>query len=85
MIINTARLEPNNPMPADLIWGQGPEFNNRFTQEINNENAHVDLVIFRLEVDNITQALLAKFRAGVPVRIIVDPDQYTNTPGPSTG
>jgi hypothetical protein len=78
MIINTARLEPNNPMPADLIWGQGPDFNNRITQEINNENAHIDIVIYRLEVDNITQALLAKFRAGVPLRIIVDPMQYTN-------
>jgi hypothetical protein len=78
MIINTARLEPNNPMPADLIWGQGPDFNNRVTQEINNENAHVDIVIYRLEVDNITQALLAKFRAGVKIRIIVDPNQYTN-------
>jgi len=78
MTINTARLEPDNPMPADLIWGQGPAFNNRVTQEINNENAHVDIVIYRLEVDNITQALLAKFRAGVPIRIIVDTDQYTN-------
>ena len=34
--------------------------------------------MYRLEVDNITQALLAKFQAGVPVRLIVDPGQYTN-------
>jgi phosphatidylserine/phosphatidylglycerophosphate/cardiolipin synthase-like enzyme len=35
--INTARLEPNNAMPPDLIWGQGSDFNNRLVTEINNE------------------------------------------------
>jgi hypothetical protein len=78
MIINTARLEGDNPSPTDLIWGQGRDFNNRLVQEINNENTRIDLVVYRLEVDNITDALLAKFRAGVPVRILVDPGQYTN-------
>jgi regulation of enolase protein 1 (concanavalin A-like superfamily) len=78
MTINTARLEPDNPLPADLIWGQGPDFNDRLTQEILNENTAIDIVVYRLGVDNITQALLSKFKSGVPVRIIVDKDQYTN-------
>jgi hypothetical protein len=78
MIVNRARLEGDNATPPDLIWGQGPDFNNRLTQEINNENARVDLVVYRLEVDNITSAILAKFNAGVPVRVLVDPVQYTN-------
>ena len=78
MIVNTARLEGDNPTPPDLIWGQGRDFNNRLVQEINNENSRIDLVVYRLEVDNITNALLAKFNAGVPVRLIVDPGQYTN-------
>jgi len=78
MIINTARLEPDYPMPADLYWGQGSGFNNRLTQEILNENARIDIVVYRLEVDNITQALLSKFQAHVPVRVIIDPGQYTN-------
>jgi hypothetical protein len=78
MVINTARLEPDHPTPPDLIWGQGPDFNNRLTKEINAENRRIDLIVYRLEVDNITQALLDRFRAGVPVRIIVDPQQYTN-------
>ena len=47
-------------------------------QEINNEFSRVELVIYRLEVDNITNAILAKFNAGVPVRLIVDPGEYTN-------
>jgi len=78
MIINTGRLEPDSPVPADLYFGQGSAFNNRLTQEINNEQTRVDIIIYRLEVDNITQALLQKFQSGVPVRIIVDPGQYTN-------
>ena len=73
MIVNTARLEPDATTPPDLIWGQGPDFNNRIVQEINNENTRIDLVVYRLEVDNITDALLAKFRAGVPVRVIRGP------------
>ena len=58
MVINTARLEPDYAMPPDLIWGQGPDFNNRLVQEINNEPSSLHFVIYRLTVDNITQALL---------------------------
>jgi hypothetical protein len=79
MVINTARLEPDPQPVPDLYWGQGPDFNNRLTQEINNESSFVDLVVYRLEVDNITQALLAKHTAGVPVKVIVDPAQYVNS------
>jgi phosphatidylserine/phosphatidylglycerophosphate/cardiolipin synthase-like enzyme len=78
MIINTARLEPDYPMPPDMIWGQGFGFNSRLTTEIYNEHTRVDLVVYRLTVDNITEALLTQFRAGVPVRIIVDTAQYAN-------
>ena len=37
-------------------------------QEINNEAREVDFLVYRLEVDNITQALLNKFKAGVKVQ-----------------
>jgi regulation of enolase protein 1 (concanavalin A-like superfamily)/phosphatidylserine/phosphatidylglycerophosphate/cardiolipin synthase-like enzyme len=82
MTISTARLEPNNSMPADLIWGQGPDFNNRIVQEINNESSSIRFVIYRLTVDNITQALLAKRQAGVSVRLIIEPDEYLNRKWP---
>ena len=62
MVINTARLEPDNPMPPEIVWGQGPGFNNRLVQEINKESTAIDFVIYRLTVDNITDALLAKRR-----------------------
>ena len=82
MNINTARLEPDNPMPADLIWGQGSAFNNRLVQEINSENSKIDFVIYRLTVANITQALLSKQAAGVPIRLIIEPNEYLNRKWP---
>jgi hypothetical protein len=52
MNIDRSRLELDNPIPTDLIFGQGPDFNNRLVQEINNENNQVVLMVYRLEVDN---------------------------------
>jgi hypothetical protein len=82
MQINTARLEPDYPMPADMVWSQGSVFNNRLVTEINNEINFVDFVIYRLTVKTITDALLAKHRAGVPVRIIMEPNEYRNRKWP---
>jgi hypothetical protein len=76
MIIDTARLEPDNPLPPELVWGQGPSFNNRLTQEINREPTLVQLVIYRLTVENITTALIEKWRAGVPVQVLIEPQEY---------
>jgi regulation of enolase protein 1 (concanavalin A-like superfamily) len=78
MVINTARLEPDVPMPSTIVWGQGAPFNNRLVQEINKESNKLDFVIYRLTVDNITQALIDRFNAGVPTRVLIDSDQYIN-------
>ena len=82
MLIDTRRLESDYAMPADMVWGQGPSFNNRLVQEINDEFTRVDFVIYRLTVDNITQALLAKHQSGVPVRLIIEPNEYLNRKWP---
>jgi hypothetical protein len=78
MAISTARLEPNHPMPPDMVWSQGPEFNTRLVQEINNEKSLVRFVIYRLTVNDITNALLNKARSGVPVQLIIEPNEYRN-------
>src|SRR5262249_38205791 len=78
MIISTARLEPDNPTPPDLIWGQGPDFNSRLVTEINNENTFIQFANYRLTVDDVTNALLNKQRSGVPVRLIIEPNEYLN-------
>src|SRR5215510_677125 len=82
MVIDRSRLEPDNPIPPDLYFGQGSDFNNRLAQEISGETNWIDLVAYRLEVDNITQALLERKAAGVPVAVIIDPAQYTNNAFP---
>jgi regulation of enolase protein 1 (concanavalin A-like superfamily)/phosphatidylserine/phosphatidylglycerophosphate/cardiolipin synthase-like enzyme len=82
MTISTARLEPDNPSPPGLTWGQGPEFNDRLSQEIAGETTQIRFVIYRLTVDGITQALLGRQQAGVPVRLIIEPDEYLNRKWP---
>jgi hypothetical protein len=57
-------------------------FNDRQVQEINAEINFIDYVIYRLTVPNITDALLAKHKAGVPVRIIMEPNEYVNRKWP---
>jgi regulation of enolase protein 1 (concanavalin A-like superfamily) len=82
MVVDTSRLEPDYPTPADLIWSQGSAFNNRLVQEINNESTKIDFVIYRLTVSNITDALLSRYRAGVPMRLIIEPNEYMNRKWP---
>jgi hypothetical protein len=82
MVINTARLEPDNPTPAGLIWGQGPDFNSRLVTEINNENTSILFANYRLTVDDVTNALLNKQRSGVPVQLIIEPNEYLNRAWP---
>jgi hypothetical protein len=82
MVVTTARLEPDNPLPPEMVWGQGPDFNNRMVQEINSETAAIALVSYRLTVPNITDALIARFNAGVPTRMIVEPNEYVNRAWP---
>jgi hypothetical protein len=78
MVIDRTRLEPDNWMPPDLIWGQGPDFNSRLVTEINNENTLIQFANYRLTVDDVTAALLAKQQAGVPVQLIIEPNEYLN-------
>src|SRR3989442_13279704 len=83
MIVNRARLEPDYPTNVpDMVWGQGPAFNNRLAQEINNESSLIQFVIYRLTVENITQALLNRWRAGVQIRLLVEPNEYLNRKWP---
>src|SRR5262249_18264535 len=78
MMINMSRLEPDNPTPPDLIWSQGPDFNSRLAAEITNENTSILFANYRLTVDDVTGALLAKRAAGIPVQLIIEPNEYLN-------
>jgi hypothetical protein len=76
MTIDLTRLEPDVAGPSTMVWEQGTALNNRMTSEINVETAGVDMVIYRLSVPNITDALVNRLNAGVPVRVMVEPTQY---------
>jgi hypothetical protein len=76
MTIDRTRLEPDVTGPSTMIWEQGTVLNNRMTAEINAETQGIDVVIYRLSVPNITDALVNRLNAGVPVRVVVEPTQY---------
>jgi phosphatidylserine/phosphatidylglycerophosphate/cardiolipin synthase-like enzyme len=83
MHISRGRLEPDYPtdVPA-MVWSQGTELVNRMIAEIDAETQAVDLVLYRLTVPELTDALIRRHRAGVQVRVFVEPTQYRNNAFP---
>lgn len=79
MSISRARLEPDYPTAVPgFIWSQGAELLNAMIAEIDRETQAVDLVSYRLTDSGVTDALIRRFRAGVPVRVMIEPTQYRN-------
>jgi phosphatidylserine/phosphatidylglycerophosphate/cardiolipin synthase-like enzyme len=76
MNISRARLEPDYPSPDGMIWSQGPELNNAMAAEIDREQSQIDMVIYRLSDPVISEAVIRRRQAGVPVRVFVEPTQY---------
>ena len=80
--ISRTRLEGDYDInPPGMVWGQGPELNNPMIAEINSESpgsGRIDVVSYRLTVTNVTDALINKHKAGVPVRVFIEPTQYRN-------
>ena len=63
MIINTARLEGDNPIAAGPDLGPGARLQQPARPgNQQRDTRRIDFVIYRLEVDNITNAILAKFQ-----------------------
>jgi PLD-like domain len=81
MNIQRVRLEPDYPTDA-LTWGQGPEIINPMIAEINAENTAIDVISYRLTVPSLTDALIARKRAGVQVRVFIEPTQYRSNAFP---
>lgn len=82
MVIDRTRLEPTYPSPPGMVWSQGTELTTAMTNAINAESSAIDFVVYRLSVPNVTDALVNKIRAGVPVRVFVEPTQYRNIQWP---
>jgi hypothetical protein len=79
MTISTARLEPEHPTELpDMVWSQGAALLDRMIAEAARETRRIDVVSYRLSSSRLTDALLAKFQSGVPLRVIVEPREYRN-------
>jgi phosphatidylserine/phosphatidylglycerophosphate/cardiolipin synthase-like enzyme len=80
MTINRTRLEPDFPTNAPgMGWGQGPEVLNPILGAINNPaTTTIDFVTYRLSVATVADALIARSKAGIPVRVFIEPTQYRN-------
>jgi hypothetical protein len=83
MTISTGRLEPDYPtnLPT-MVWSQGAELLNRMIAEIEAETVFIDVVSYRLTVPELTDALIRRHRAGVQVRVFIEPTQYRNAAFP---
>jgi phosphatidylserine/phosphatidylglycerophosphate/cardiolipin synthase-like enzyme len=79
MAISRVRLEPDFPTNVPgMVWSQGPELQAAMIAEIERETQGIDLVSYRLTVPELTDALIRRFTAGVPVRVFIEPTQYRN-------
>ena len=73
----TRLVQPDYPT-GNLVWGQGSDIINPMLAEINAETQGIDMVSYRLTVPTLTNALIQKKNAGVPVRVFIEPTQYRN-------
>lgn len=81
MTVNRVRMEATYPT-NNLIWGQGPEIINPMIAEIDAESTSIDVVSYRLTVPTVTDALIRRKNAGVPVRVFIEPTQYRSNKFP---
>ena len=73
------------PLNPDLNFVPYQYYEDRLRTQVNLEDplknpaAAIDAAMFRITSGKIPDALLARKRAGVPIRLITDPRQYRNT------
>ena len=85
MTVDRTRLVVPDYPTNNLVWGRGLARMARWLNiiptminEINLENTAIDMVSYRLTVPTLTDAIVNKKKAGVPVRVFVEPTQYGN-------
>jgi len=71
-----ARRYPTYAVSPDLNFPPDQNYENRLVSQIQYENRQIDVAMFRITSAKIPDALIARRRAGVPVRLITEPQQY---------
>ena len=72
------RTYPTYPVDADLNFPPGQSYANRATGLYNKENTKIDVIMYRITDQRHTNAILSAKSRGVPIRMIVENNQYHN-------
>ncbi len=71
-----ARRYSTFPVSPQLNFVPDQNYETRLASQIKYENRQIDAVMFRVTSAKIPDALIARRKAGVPVRVITEPNQY---------
>jgi phosphatidylserine/phosphatidylglycerophosphate/cardiolipin synthase-like enzyme len=64
------------PISPDLNFVPDQNYENRLVTQVKTENLKIDAIMFRITSAKLPDALMARFQAGVPVRLITEEQQY---------
>jgi hypothetical protein len=87
-LVRSYAIYPIETEPCAIVGGCGMDFlpsskgsddyGNKVESGIRAENLKLDIGMFRITNADITDATIAAFKRGVPVRVIVDSSEYSN-------
>jgi hypothetical protein len=72
------RAYPVTAMDPELNFPPGEDFYNRTSQNMNQENQKIDIVMYRITNDRYTNTTIAAVNRGIPVRLITEQNEYRN-------
>ncbi|HEY2905719.1 MAG TPA: phospholipase D-like domain-containing protein [Vicinamibacterales bacterium] len=70
------RSYPTSTIDPELNFPPGQDFANRSVGRYNAETSKIDVDMFRITDQRHTNAIIAAAGRGVPIRLMVDPDEY---------
>ena len=78
-----ARRYPTYPIDPEVNTPPGEDFINRTVARINAERQQIDVMMYRIDDERATSALINAHNRGIPVRLIVAPDMYHDVTRPT--
>ncbi len=82
-VTSLARRYPRTAIDPELnfVPDDGEDFIDRSMAEISEETRKIDVMMYRIYSDRAVNTLTSAHNRGIPIRLLVDPDQYRNTTG----
>jgi phosphatidylserine/phosphatidylglycerophosphate/cardiolipin synthase-like enzyme len=72
------RTYPTYPIDADLNFPPAQSYANRAVSAYSHEKTKIDVIMYRITDQRHTNAILSAHSRGVPIRMIVENNQYHN-------